>query len=224
MTTNGAGPAATGSRKPEKATIRNLENQEEFEVMFNPTEYSLSKSNSWTQVSIRESNVPRTYFSGGDPTELSIELFFDTYERGEDVRDYTKKVIALTKIAEQKDGFRPPRCMFSWGKVFNFAAVITSLSYRYTLFRDDGIPLRATMNVTFREASDAGVKQGQESPPMGIPGYKVFIVKPGDTIDSIAAREYGDPKAWRFIADTNSLVDPKDLRPGQALIIEELAT
>ena len=62
MTTNGASPAS-GGRKPEKATIRNLENQKEFEVMFNPTEYSLSKSNTWTQVSIRESNVPRTYFS-----------------------------------------------------------------------------------------------------------------------------------------------------------------
>ena len=57
---------------------------------------------------------------------------------------------------------------------------------------------------------------------MGIPGQKVFIVLPGDTIDGIAAKEYGDPKAWRFIADTNNLDNPKDLRPGQALIIEEL--
>ncbi len=59
---------------------------------------------------------------------------------------------------------------------------------------------------------------------MGIAGHKVFIVKLGDTIDSIAAREYGDPKTWRFIADTNNLDDPKDLRPGQALIIEQLVT
>ena len=223
MTTSGAGPAS-GSRKPEKATIRNLETQKEFEVMFNPAEYSLSKSNSWTKVSIRESNVPRTYFSGGDPTELTVELFFDTYERGEDVRDYTQKVINLTKVSEFKDGFRPPRCMFSWGKVFSFASVITSLSYKYTLFQEDGTPVRATMNLTFREAGDAGVKEGQESPPYGIAGHKVFIVKPGDTIDSIAAREYGDPKTWRFIADTNNLDDPKDLRPGQALIIEQLVT
>ena len=168
--------------------------------------------------------MPRTYFSGGDPTELTVELFFDTYEKGEDVRDYTQKVINLTKVSEFKDGFRPPRCMFSWGKVFNFPSVITSLSYKYTLFREDGTPVRATMSLTFREAADAGVKQGQESPPYGIPGHKIFIVKPGDTIDSIAAREYGDPKTWRFIADNNNLDDPKDLRPGQALIIEELVT
>ena len=219
MTTNGA-----GSRKPEKATIRNLEDNKEFEVMFNPAEYSLSKSNTWTQVSIRESNVPRTYFSGGDPTELTVELFFDTYERGEDVRDYTQKVINLTKVSEHNDGFRPPRCMFSWGKVFNFPSVITRLSYKYTMFREDGTAVRASMNLTFREAADASAKQGQESPPYGIPGHKVFIVKPGDTIDSIAAREYGDPKTWRFIADNNNLDDPKDLRPGQILIIEELAT
>ena len=209
---------------PTKATIENLDTEEKFPVMFNPTEYSLTKSNSWTQVSIRQSNVPRTYFSGGDSAELTVELFFDTYERRENVGYYTQQVIDLTKVANYKDGSRPPRCRLSWGQMSSFDSVITSLSCRYTLFLEDGTPVRATMNVTFREFADAGVKQGQESPPMGIPGHKEFIVKPGDTIDSIAAREYGDPKTWRFIADTNNLDDPKALRPGQALIIEELAT
>ena len=56
---------------------------------------------------------------------------------------------------------------------------------------------------------------------MGIPGYKVFIVRPGDTLAAIAHREYGDAKQWRLIADANNLTDPKDLAPGQTLIIDE---
>ncbi len=53
-----------------KAHITNLENNDEFEVMFNPTDYSLSKTNNWTKVPIRESDVPRSDFSGGDPAAL----------------------------------------------------------------------------------------------------------------------------------------------------------
>ena len=209
-----------------KAMIRNLETKEEFPVLFNPTEYSLSKSNNWSQVSIRKFNVPLTDFTGGNPTELKIQLFLDTYELGEDVRKHTNKIIKLTEVSEQSDGFRPPRCMFSWGKVFNFVSVITSLSYKYTLFLDDGTPVRATMDLTFRECEDVGVKKGQQSPPQGIPGYKVVIVTPGDTIDSISAREYGDPKLWRYIANVNRLDNPRNLKPGQALamVLPEFVT
>jgi len=112
--------------------------------------------------------------------------------------------------------------MFSWGKVFNFVSVVTRLSYRYTMFREDGTPVRATMDITFRECEDPGAKKGQESPPMGIPGHRVAVVKPGDTLAGIAHREYGDAKVWRFIADINKLDNPKDLRPGQTLIIQAL--
>ena len=57
---------------------------------------------------------------------------------------------------------------------------------------------------------------------MGIPGHRGSIVKPGDTLSGIATREYVDPKAWRFIADINNLDNPKDLRPGQTLLIQAL--
>lgn len=214
----------TSSRKPEKATITNIDTKDKFEVLFNPTDYSLSKTNNWTKVPIRESDVPRADFSGGDPTELKVQLFVDTRERGEDARTYVNKIVKLTEIAQQSDGYRPPRCMFSWGPVFSFVSVITSLTYKYTLFREDGTPVRATMDISFRECEKTGGKKGQESPPAGIPGYKVHIVKPGDTIDGIATKEYGDPKVWRFIADTNNLNNPKSLQPGQALVIEELQT
>ena len=205
-----------------KAHITNLENNDEFEVMFNPTDYSLTKTNNWTKVPIRESDVPRSDFSGGDPTQLKLQLFVDTHERRSDARVFVNQIVKLTEIAKQSDGFRPPRVMFSWGPVFSFASVITSLSYKYTMFHDDGTPVRATMDIVFRECEKTGGKKGQESPPTGFPGYKVYTVKPGDTVSGIASQEYGDPKVWRFIADTNNLADAKNLQPGQTLIIEEL--
>ena len=220
MTTS-SGMTAAGSRKPEKATITNLESNDSFEVLFNPTEYSLSKTNNWKKVTIRESNVALPEFMGGDPSELKMQLFFDTYEKREDVRDYTKKVIKLTEIGKYDGVHRPPRCLFSWGKVFNFVSVIISLSYKYTMFLEDGAPVRATMDVTFRESEDSSAKQGQQSPPQGIPGHRVFIVRPGDTLQMVAQKEYGDPRLWRLIADFNNLHNPKALVPGQVLKIED---
>ena len=111
-----------------------------------------------------------------------MQLFFDTYEKNEDVRKYTQLIIDLTKIDTYNGVMRPPRCLFSWGKVFNFVSVIKSLSYKYTMFQQDGTPVRATMDVTFQEAVDSGGKQGQQSPPQGIAGHRVFIVRPGDTL------------------------------------------
>ena len=222
MTTNNGTLAAAGSRKPEKATITNVENSESFEVLFNPTEYSLSKTNNWRRITIRESNVAPPEFLGGNPSELRMQLFFDTYEKHEDVRDYTNKIIELTKIGDYDGVLRPPRCLFSWGRVFNFVSVITTLSYKYTIFREDGTPVRATMDVTFRESEDSSARQGQQSPPQGIAGHRVFIVRPGDTLQGVAQKEYGNPKLWRLIADCNNLDNPKDLVPGQVLKVENL--
>lgn len=223
-----AGGAAMSSGELAKAFITNVETGERIECLFNPSEYTLSKTNSWAPVSIVGSNVPRTEFTGGNPTQLSLELFFDTYEQRQDVRKYTDKIFKLAMIARETvdpttDRGRPPRCIFNWGKVFSFQAVITSVSVRYTLFMSDGTPVRATMNLTLQECKDAGTQEPQNPTSQGTLGHKVHIVRPGDTIDGIAAREYGDPRAWRFIADNNNLDNPKDLQPGQILVIAPLA-
>lgn len=220
MTTNNGTLAAAGSRKPEKATITNIENGENFEVLFNPTEYSMSKTNNWKRITIRESNVAVPEFLGGNPRELRIQLFFDTYEKHEDVRQHTEKIIRLTYVGKYDGRRRPPRCMFSWGRFFSFDSVITSLTYKYTMFQQDGTPVRATMDVTFRESEDSSAKHGQQSPPQGIAGHRVVIVRTGDTLQGLAQKEYGNPKLWRLIADCNNLDNPKDLAPGQVLKVE----
>jgi nucleoid-associated protein YgaU len=43
----------------------------------------------------------------------------------------------------------------------------------------------------------------------------LYIVKEGDTLTSIAARELGDWRLWIDIADTNGLRDPDFLTIGQ---------
>lgn len=210
-----------------KAFLTNVETNERIEFLFNPTEYSLTKANNWDAEAIIGFDVPPTEFQGGDPTTLDLELFFDTYEKQEDVRNYTDKVFALTKISDEtrqnSERGRPPRVMFNWGRVFSFQAVITELSVTYTLFLSDGTPVRASMELSLQECDDATQMDPQNPTSQGTYGNRVHLVKPGETIDLIANMEYGDSKAWRLIADANGLDDPKNLPAGTILEIVPLA-
>lgn len=48
---------------------------------------------------------------------------------------------------------------------------------------------------------------------------RVYVVKPGDTLLAIAQRFYGDSALDELIAEANDIDDPRDLRPGDELII-----
>ena len=208
----------------EKAKIVNLETNEEINCLFNPNEYTFKRSNAWTQKKVKGENIPNLEFGGGASATLSMNLFLDTSTTGGDVRDTTKKIWKLLDIDEKATDMttvkgRPPVVEIHWGTVWTFKAVITSLTEKCTLFRDDGVPIRATLDVSFLQAKEAGAHPPQNPTTAGTSGYKRRVVNEGDTIDWIAFDEYGNSAMWRYIADTNSLDDPGRLRPGQVLAI-----
>jgi nucleoid-associated protein YgaU len=208
-----------------KATITNLDTNKSIECMFRPKEYTFSKQNTWNRGKVKGGNVPQLEFSGGNPTTLTMELFFDTYESGEDVRkEYTNDIWDLmmvnpeTKDPKTRKG-RPPMCEFRWGKTWSFKAVITSINQKFVLFLPDGTPVRAILNVTFQQVEEEGLYPRQNPTSGGGYGYKARVVKEGETIDWISHEEYGNPALWRFIADTNDLENPMRLEAGQVLTI-----
>ena len=209
----------------ERAKIIKLEpKREEIDCLFNPNEYTFSKRNTWSKIEVKGKNVPQLEFGGGDSMTLKMQLFFDTYATGGDVRDITNRIWKLMSIESQltdpnNTKGRPPKVEFHWGATWAFEAVITEISQKFTLFRDNGIPVRATLDVSFLQAKEAGKYPGQNPTTVGQPGYKRRVIQEGDTIDWIAFEEYGDSAMWRFIADTNNLDKPHKLRVGQVLAI-----
>ncbi|MFO8009701.1 MAG: LysM peptidoglycan-binding domain-containing protein [Dehalococcoidia bacterium] len=211
----------------EKAQIINLDTNEAIECMFRPKEYTFTKINQWQAGMVAGKNVPKLEFSGGQAMKLDMELFFDTYETGKDVRKkYTDKIWKLMMInPENKDKGNkgwPPQCEFRWGQAWSFKAVITKITQKFTLFLPDGTPVRSTMNVGFQQAAEEGVYPGQNPTTVSKPGYKTRMVKQGETLDWIAFEEYGDAGKWRFLAEINKLDNPKGLKPGQVLAIAPL--
>lgn len=221
---------SAASGKPVKAFIWNEDkNAKVVDCLFNPTEYSFSKSNTWNQDEASGQDLPIAHFQGGGATTMSVSLLFDTYAlaRGggdpSDVRDYTEKVFKLMKVDPslkdpKTNKSRPPIVSFRWGNTWSFKAVITSISQRFSLFTSDGTPVRATLSVSFQQVQQEGTYPKQ-NPTSGGEVEKVHLVGPGETIDAIAFRQYGDSAKWPLIADFNHLDNPMKLAPGQKLAI-----
>lgn len=184
-------------------------------ALFNPKEYAISKSVPWNPQTSAGLDAPEMQFTTGQGESLDFELFFDTYEAGSNVRDYTQKLHLLAMI--DADLHRPPQVMVSWGKL-SFQGVIESVNHRFTMFLDDGTPVRATCKVTIRESRSASLQE-QQRPKQSPDHARLHAVRRGETLQSIAAFAYDDAAEWRRIADANSIDDPFNVEPGRRLII-----
>ncbi len=189
---------------------------EEISVLFNPSEYTMSKSISWTAALKKDRDSPGLEYKNSEVETLTMDLFFDTYEANKDVRKYTDKITNLAKI--DPDSHAPPILRFTWGSLIGYYWVLTSVTKKFTMFRQDGVPVRATLSVTFTEYGRENQKPRENSSDR----TKAYIVKEGDSLWSIAAEEYNDPAQWRAIAYDNNISNPRLLEPGMRLKIPPL--
>jgi hypothetical protein len=198
-----------------------------FSVLFNPTSYSITSSVTWTPQGSRKLNAPALTYGGGASRTLTLELFYDVTEpidgrRIDDVRQETNKIVALAR-KEPPPLDRPPKVAIEWGAApltgsdFPFFGVVSGLTQNFTLFKPDGRPVRANLNVTFTEFIDPEVDQRKLDPE-----FTTRVVKRGDTLSGIASEMYSDPALWRAIALANRLDDPRQLQIGQRLQIPKI--
>jgi len=205
-----------------------------IEFMFNPTEYTISKTNNWNTTANKGKNVPRYEFPGGLPRELKLDLFFDSYLQspGSQYRDLSVSLNRLFKFmlidtsAQSKGPHSgmsdPPKCRLEWGqqtKHLNFECYVTSCSVTYKMFDETGIPIRATASLTLKEAMDSEDLKPTNPTSLGEPGRRRRLVAEGDRLDLIAYQEYGDAGEWRRLAEANHLHNPLGLRPGMILAV-----
>lgn len=118
------------------------------DVLFNPSEYSLDSANQYSWKTIPGLSMPIPHFVSGEASTLTMDLFFDSYEAQTDVRKHTMKIVGLLDV--DKDLHAPPLCKFVWGSL-QFKGIVEKVVQKYTMFLDSGLPVRATLTVTFRE-------------------------------------------------------------------------
>ena len=74
-------------RKPKKGFIKVLAGEQskknpEIEVLYYPPEYSMEKSNTFTEVGIPGLESPYLQYVKGNAGSITLEVFYDTYEEG----------------------------------------------------------------------------------------------------------------------------------------------
>lgn len=211
-------------------------------VQFNPTEYSLSKSNQFADIAIPGLDSPVVQFVRGDTEKLSLELFFDSTEdgTGPNAKAVTAaggkldQIYRLIKIESKTHA--PPIVRITWSDFFPntaagfrtesstvFDGLIESVDRKFTLFNSKGVPLRATLTLSIRQYKTLE-EQLQELNLQSADHTRVHVVRQGENLPQIAYAEYQDAARWRLIADHNKLLDPRQVRPGDVLELPPTTT
>jgi LysM repeat protein len=227
--------ARPASNELAKAHIIDTTTGVSYPVMYNPEELKFEQGNTFAEVGVPGLNAPPLQYVRGKARVLTMELFFDSFETGRDVRDFTQPIVRL--LDRRPTTKAPPVLLFSLGRV-QFRCVLVDAGQRFTMFLRDGTPVRSTMSVRLQEYVDVDLQVSQGiffgSPTLSaavnvvaplVAGVvqagaaTVHTIAQGDTLSSIAAAYLGDAALWRLIADANKIVDPLGLVPGSSLVI-----
>lgn len=216
--------------KPAKAKLKVLSGNEPdgektLECMFNPTTYRLSQKVDVHREGVAAKPGGKAQYVGTSALTLTMQLFFDDF--GSASGDVTPKISTLLKWQQptSKSGSRPapPLISFEWGnkQLSGFQGVLTSVIVNYKLFRKDGTPIQAEVDITI-EGEEKVVARGNPT-SHAIDSRRARTLTQGDSLQSIAYQELGNATYWRAIAELNGIDDPLRLVPGQVLLIPTVA-
>ena len=192
---------------------------------YNPEQYTIEKSAEWSRPKAPGAeSTPEPDYTSTNPTSVSMEIFFDAFE--ELAGDVSRDVDTLftwtkpTPVSRATNAPQPPLLMFQWGSssaLSDFRGFLKSVSARYTLFRIDGTPIRATCNIRLEEVPQEASRQNPTSGTR--PGMRVHVLTEGETLHSVAWAEYRQARYWRGLAAFNDIDDPLRVTPGMTLLL-----
>lgn len=200
-----------------------------FGVWINPSSYSRKTNVRYNDRQAQGSAGPSPEFNRVAAEEVSFELIFDatgvipapsgqSYANG--VADAINQLTTLT--ATLNGSIHSPNFLvLSWGQL-QFQCVLTSLSVNYTLFKPDGTPLRAKVNVSFQSftsESQLAKEANKTSPDL----THVVTFTRGDTLPLLCYRIYGDSRYYPEVAAVNGLVSFRQVQPGDQLMFPPLS-
>jgi nucleoid-associated protein YgaU len=213
-----------------KATLAAEDGSETLTFRYNPKELTVNKQATWnrpTNKGARGATKPE--FGGVQPQSVQLEIFLDDWDNedrentGDLVKDIKKLLGWLEPTKKSRDDKKPqPKTLvFQWGSgngpLDGFKGFLKSVNAKYTMFDTKGKPVRATVQVTLEEIPNEAAKQNPTSG--SIAGRRTHVVAAGDSLHSVAFREYDDPALWRGLAAFNRIDDPLRVRPGTRLLI-----
>ncbi|MFH8465295.1 LysM peptidoglycan-binding domain-containing protein [Streptomyces sp. NPDC017991] len=196
-----------------------------FNFDFNPSQLQLSRRGQWKSTpaaAVRDGTVPE--FMGPEPREMTVEIFLDssTKPTSNAVLKNVESLLDCCEVTAKSIAAKqpsPPWVVFQWGSfsTARFTSYVSSVDVTYSLFGTTGVPIRATCQVSLHEIPSK--TKGQNPTSGALTAQRVHRVVAGDSLQSLAWREYGNASAWRAIAEANGIDNPAHLPTGVELVL-----
>ena len=193
-----------------------------YTASLNPETYSRTfKINYNTDQGAGTSGTELKY-NKSEPEVLEFEFLFDTTgaisDSPFDVLGVEGKLKGFKKVVMGFDGgiHRPKYLILQWGTLF-FKCCAESLTITYKLFNAQGLPIRATAKVSFKEFKEQEERVAEEnasSPDL----THIRTVKEGDTLPLLSQEIYGNPRYYYYVAKFNELTNFRKLEAGDRIV------
>lgn len=238
MTIRAFKPAA----KPDDPPQPSPSSDDTYVVQVNPKSYSLNHLLNYTYQRGQGFSKGEAVYNDSPPINLNFEFLFDgtgvvpkASELGDiplvgaitsvvspDKYDVKKEIDSFNKLVYTFAGgqHRPRSLLLVWGPLV-FPCVLSSVEYRYTLFKPDGSPLRAIAACSFCESVPDAERVRLENPQSPDLTH-LRDVRDGDTLPMLAYDVYGKPELYLEVARANNLVNFRRLRSATRVALPPL--
>ena len=212
---------------------------EQITVQYNPNSLSFEKPVHTADITIPGLDSPLKQFVRGGTETASVELYFDTTEKGTganatSVTTLTDAFYGLVKIDPKTHA--APVCSFIWGEKFpgdrlperygnqrrtEFPCVVTNVKQDFKYFSPQGTPLRAVLTLKLEEyvALD---RQIQQLNLQSSDHTRSHVLEEGESLALVSWQLLHDPREWRHVATANAVDDPRRVSPGLVLTVPPL--
>jgi hypothetical protein len=184
--------------KIERAFFQAEGSEERIEVHFNPESLQFTVSSNLKNQG--SGNSTKQYVSESTG-KLTMDLVFDSTHSGEDIRQKTTRIAAFMGPLDDEDENVPPVVSFEWG-AYQFTGMFESYKETVDYFSADGVPLRASVNLTISGQDRIFVDQ---SSPAGTPSDDVAATPSAGKGTTDLATKAGNPAAAKEIARSNGI-------------------
>ncbi|MEL6344074.1 MAG: LysM peptidoglycan-binding domain-containing protein [Myxococcota bacterium] len=170
----------------------NPENSGPFNVQFNPVNFKFNKPVTWGEAE-EQGQESKLEFQKAKPASIEMELHFDGTSDGTNVhKAWVSKLLELTNPSMSDNGDndkkRPPKVDFSWGE-FSFTGVVESVNTTYTMFSQQGSPIRAKVSLKMKEwTPENNYSSSGSGRALNTDKVQLVTVQAGQTLSQIAAQ------------------------------------
>jgi hypothetical protein len=127
---------------------------------------------------------------------------------------------AMQLVTGVQCGNKPPILLMQWGPPaagFVFTATLSQVDIQYVRVSFLGIPTHAVVTLSLKEEPKFFPMTNPSSG--GRPGRNRHMLLADETLMSVAVTTFGNPGAWRAIAEVNGIDDPGAVRPGDIIYL-----